>query len=89
MLPWPLEVSPPEFPWPHVLEVDVVPLVPVDVPPVVLVELPVVVLPDVPVVPPFVAALHGPWLKLNCPFQPEAIIALAPVTVDPRLSVVV
>jgi hypothetical protein len=95
VLPWPVELSPPELPWPPVLDVDAVPLVPVDVPPdvppVVLVEVPpvVVVLPDVPVDPPFVAALHGPWLRLNCPLQLEAIIALAPVTVDPRLRVVV
>jgi hypothetical protein len=89
VVPCPLELSPPEFPWPPVLEVDV----PVVVPPDVLVEDPplvlVVVLPEVPVLPPLVAAWHGPWLKLNCPLQLESIIAVAPVTVDPRFKVVV
>ena len=86
VLPLPFELPPPELPVPDVdVPVVVPPDVLVEVPPVVLVD----VVPEVPVLPPLVAAWHGPWLKLNCPLQLESIIAVAPVTVDPRFKVVV
>ena len=69
----PPEFSPPELPWPPVLDVDVEVVVPpevlveVDVLPDVPVLVPVDVVPEVPVVPPLVPQLMVKLMNLSPP----------------------